>query len=169
MYLKLILPLFLLAAAISGCNAQEGANKSSSVAVVTYPELQEAVQKDDDRLYVVNFWATWCQPCVAELPDFMAVNAEMASNEAFEMILVSLDDVDALKSKVLPFIKNHQLEVRHFLLNDIKNMNEWIPDVNATWSGAIPATVFYLNGKAVHFVEGKLSKSALQDIISEFL
>lgn len=170
MYTKMLLPLLLLAAAISGCNAQvETSEDKSEVRVVNYPELQKVIQKDDNKLYVVNFWATWCQPCVAELPEFMEVNAQMASRDDFEMILVSMDDVEALKSKVIPFIQKNKLEVRHFLLDDVKNMNEWIPDVNANWSGAIPATVLYRNGKAVHFTEGKLSKSALQDIISKFL
>lgn len=165
---KVILPLLLLSSAFSGC-AQERVSEGSGIAVVTYPELQKAVLKEDDRLYVVNFWATWCQPCIAELPEFMEVNSAMKSRADFEMVLVSLDDVDALKSKVQPFIAKHKLDVRHFLLDDIKNMNEWIPDVDARWSGAIPATVFYRNGKSVHFVEGKLSKGALLEIISKFL
>jgi thiol-disulfide isomerase/thioredoxin len=43
---------------------------------VNFDELSQIINKNDDVLYVVNFWATWCSPCVEELPEFMEINRE---------------------------------------------------------------------------------------------
>ena len=148
------------------CNAQEN---PQVIKVVNYDELKSVIQKDDGKLYVVNFWATWCKPCVEELPAFMEVNNQFQSNPNFKMILVSLDNKKQLDSKVKKFIEKNNIDTDVYLLDDIKRMNEWIPDVDPTWSGAIPATVFYKNGKKIKFHEFEMTKYELEDIINENL
>ena len=54
----------------------------------------------DGKLYVVNFWATWCRPCMEELPDFLEVNEAYTVNDQYQMILVSLDKSSALQTEV---------------------------------------------------------------------
>ncbi len=61
------------------------------VKIVRFADLEAVMKKNDDKLYVVNFWATWCRPCVMELPEFMEVNDAYRNNPHFKMILVSLD------------------------------------------------------------------------------
>src|SRR5690606_17564455 len=70
---------------------------------VNYDELQSIVQKDDGKLYVVNFWATWCKPCIDELPVFMQVNELYHADPNFKMILVSMDNVKTLDTQVKRF------------------------------------------------------------------
>lgn len=147
------------------CNAQE----NFALKAVNYEELKSIIQKEDGKLYVVNFWATWCKPCIEELPYFMGVNELYKSEPNFKMILVSLDPVKTMDTKVKRFIENNNLKVDVYLLDDNKRMNEWIPDVDGSWSGAIPATVFYKNGKKVAFRELQLTKYELEDIIDENL
>lgn len=167
MKFKKILLLFVTAVylfALSGCKPE------SEIRVVNFEDLKPAFIKQDDRLYVVNFWATWCAPCVKEIPDFMEVNSEFSKSENFRMVLVSLDDSDNLESGVKTFITDKKIEnVDLYLLDDIKRMNEWIPAVDPAWSGSIPATLFIRNGKNLRFVSGPLEKDELRKIIAELL
>lgn len=167
MKFKKILLLFVTAVylfALSACKPE------SEIRVVNFEDLKPAFIKQDDRLYVVNFWATWCAPCVKEIPDFMEVNSEFSKSENFRMVLVSLDDSDNLESGVKTFITDKKIEnVDLYLLDDIKRMNEWIPAVDPAWSGSIPATLFIRNGKNLRFVSGPLEKDELREIIAELL
>ena len=159
--------LFLLLFTMAAC----GKTTSSSAPVlkaVQYEELTTVFGQNNDVLYVVNFWATWCGPCVEELPEFMEVNAEYANDPKFKMILVSLDNVKELEKTVKPFIAKHNIATDVYLLDDNKRMNMWIPAFDPAWTGAIPATVFYKNGKKLHFEENQLSKTALKNLITQY-
>jgi thiol-disulfide isomerase/thioredoxin len=149
------------------CQAQESENYV--LKTVNYDELKSVIQKEDGKLYVVNFWATWCKPCIEELPAFMAVNEEYKSDPNFKMILVSMDNKKQLDSKVKNFIEKNNMKVDVYLLDDNKRMNEWIPATDPKWSGAIPATVFYKNGEKVFFKELELTQFELEDLIEENL
>ena len=65
--------------------------------------------------------------------------------------------------------EEYKMDADLLLLNDVKNMNKWIKEVNLNWSGAIPATVFYKNGKQLYFKEGQLSKTELETLIKKHL
>lgn len=98
---------------------------------------------------VVNFWATWCVPCVEELPFF----EKLAENEDYHVVMVSLDFITMIDKKLVPFIENHPLE-NNVLVWDQKNTNKYIPEVDDQWSGAIPAT-WVITAKGEKFHEGK--------------
>ncbi len=156
----------LMLGLICSCHAQES---QAVLKAVNYDQLKSVIQKEDGKLYVVNFWATWCKPCIEELPDFMEVNEQFKNDPNFKMILVSMDNQKLLDTKVKKFIQNNNINVDVYLLDDIKRMNEWIPATDENWSGAIPATVFYKNGKKVKFHELQMTKYELEDIINENL
>ena len=132
-----------------------------------YTSVFNQFTKQNDTLYLVNFWATWCQPCVEELPDFMKVNNEFKTDK-FKMILVSLDKASDFDTKVKNYIKTNNITPDVYVLSDNKRMNEWIPKINKTWSGAIPATAIYKNGKQVFFTEGQISYTDLVNTINKF-
>lgn len=149
------------------CEAQS--KNEQVLKVVNYDELKKIIQVEDDVLYVVNFWATWCKPCVEELPHFMEVNELYKADPKYKMILVSLDPAKALDTKVKRFIENNNIATDVYILDDNKRMHEWIPDVDPKWSGAIPATVFYKNKKKIQFREMQMTQYELEDIINENL
>lgn len=151
---------------ILSCKGQESQNVLKAV---NYDELKSVIQKEDGKLYVVNFWATWCKPCIEELPAFMAVNEQYKDDSNFQMILVSMDSRKLLDTKVKRFIENNNIDTDVYLLDDNKRMNEWIPATDSTWSGAIPATVFYKNGKKVFFKELQMTQYELEDLIIDNL
>lgn len=138
-----------------------------TIDVVNYDQLKEILNGKNEKLVVVNFWATWCQPCVAELPHFMEVNAEYVADD-YEMILVSLDKASELNAGVQKMIDKLKITTDVYILDDNKRMNEWITAIDSSWSGAIPATVFYKNNEKVFFVEGQMSKEELKNKIEKY-
>lgn len=124
------------------------------------------LNKDNDTTYIINFWATWCIPCIKELPDFEAIN-KTYKNKKFKMLLVSLDFKSQIESSLIPFIDKHKLSAEVIVLSD-PNANEWINKVNKDWSGSIPATVIY-NKDFYFFHEGNMDYNELNKIITKNL
>lgn len=145
------------------------ATQKSILKVVNFDELQTILKKHDNKLYVVNFWATWCKPCVAELPGFMEVNENFRLNSHFKMILVNMDNALEIDSRVKPFLVKNKIKTDVYLLDDNKRMNEWIPAIDKNWSGAIPATVIYRNGEKLDFKESEIKKNELVHLIKNYL
>lgn len=134
--------------------------------IVDYYGLEEVINREDNKTYVVNFWATWCAPCVKELPYFEKLDKEYEDKNV-EVVLVSLDFPKKYESKLKPFIKKHQLRSELFALNDMDS-NYWIPQVSEDWSGALPATLIYNNGKR-QFYERAFHYDELETEIQKFL
>ncbi len=134
--------------------------------IYDFEGLKPFFNKDDDKIYVINFWATWCAPCVKELPYFEKLNAEY-SNKGVELLLVSLDFPRQYDTKLKPFLKEKQLTSKVVVLDDV-DANTWIPAVDEEWSGAIPATYIYKGDKS-QFYEGSLTYEELETEIQQFL
>ena len=115
---------------------------SKKVVSLNFEELeQQYLQKKNDSIYIINFWATWCKPCIKELPAFEKL-ASNYSDKKVKLLLVSLDFPDKLESQVIPFIERNNIQSEVVLLDDA-DANSWIPKVSPQWSGAIPATIIY--------------------------
>jgi len=140
-------------------------NDTVSVKAYDYAGLEYFLTQKNDTTYVVNFWATWCVPCVEELPHFEKINANYKENKV-KVLLVSLDMVKMIEGKLLPFIKNKQIKSEVLLLRD-PDADSWIPKVDSTWSGAIPATVIY-NADNRKFYEKSFTYDELEKEISNF-
>lgn len=124
-----------------------------------YSGLEYFLNRKTDTTYVVNFWATWCVPCVKELPAFEKLGQKYRGSKV-KILLVSLDMPKMAETKLLPFIKEKQLESQVVLLRD-PDANSWISKVNAKWSGAIPATLIY-NKKSRKFFEKSFTLEELE-------
>jgi len=138
---------------------------AQQVPVIGLDRLEQRLLLGGDTTYVVNFWATWCGPCVKELPYFEALHKASAGTLR-KVILVSLDFAEQLHTKVVPFVKQKQLQSEVVLLDE-ERPNEWIPRVSETWSGALPATLFVNAAKKVrHFHEGSFAEGELEKKLS---
>ena len=111
----------------------------------SFEDFQPWLLKNNDTTYIINFWATWCKPCVAELPVFEALNAKVQDDKV-KVILCSLDFPNAIESSLYPFVEKHDLQSQVVVLLDGKT-NRWIDKVSPEWSGAIPATYIYKKDK----------------------
>lgn len=135
---------------------------SSGLRQVDMGQLQSAVNRPNDTLYVVNFWATWCKPCVNEMPYFENAQQEFGK-EKVKVIFVSLNSTKEVK-QVEKLVSAKALKAETVLL-DAGNPNNWINTVDSSWSGAIPATAMYRRGKKVFFREGEFEQPELYSII----
>ena len=104
----------------------------------------KAINMEDlkGKVVFMNFWATWCAPCVKELPYFEKLNQE---NPNVKVILVSLDFEKQVENKLIPFLKKKKIISTSIYLAD-KDYNSWLPKIDKNWSGSIPATVIFYSG-----------------------
>jgi thiol-disulfide isomerase/thioredoxin len=124
--------------------------------------LQKIIHGQSDRLLVINFWATWCAPCIKELPYFEKLNQD---NKA-QVLLVSMDyDLDSNTAKVDRFVVRKKLQSRVLILTE-NDPNSWIEKIDKHWSGALPATLV-INTKTGNreFVQGELSEGELEKLL----
>ena len=131
--------------------------------IVDYNGLEPFLCKSNDTTYVVNFWATWCKPCVKELPGFEKLG-ENYKDRKVKVILVSLDFFKNYKTTLLPFLKNRGIKSDVILLHD-PDSNGWIDKVDKTWSGAIPATLIY-NKYSRSFYEQSFTYNQLDSVLN---
>ncbi|MCX8533390.1 TlpA family protein disulfide reductase [Chryseobacterium luquanense] len=165
--MKKIFSLIVLIFSASLCYSQEQVIVND-IPMIKYEQLENKIKEEKDVLLVLNFWSTTCAPCVRELPDFMEVNNKFKSNLKYKMLLVSLDRAKD-KERVIEFIKKKNLTAEVVLLDDIKRMNTWIPKFEKNWDGNIPVTIVYKNGEKVHFNDGEMSKTELENVITKNL
>ncbi len=139
----------------------------SPVKLISLHEIEKRVAKGNDTLYVINFWATWCAPCVEELPAFEKVTSS-SWERPLKVILVSLDFKSRMQSDVIPFVKKNQLQSEVFVINE-PDQQEFIERTHPNWSGALPATLFISNKTNTRvFEEKQLTFSELSNIILNF-
>jgi thiol-disulfide isomerase/thioredoxin len=110
-----------------------------SVPVTKIDSLLKRIDNGGDTTYVVNFWATWCGPCCAELHYFTELDSTKPVKN-LKVILVSLDFKKDISSKLIPFIEKRKIKTEVLFLDEV-NDNEWIPKVDKEWQGNIPATL----------------------------
>ena len=129
---------------------------SQNVPVLKITDLEKRIKNNSDTTYIVNFWATWCAPCVKELPDFDSINTVYKNNKV-KVLLISMDFKEDLKTKLLPFIAAKKIRSEVALLDEV-NGNYFIPKVSEQWTGAIPGTLIRNNQKNIdHFFEKKIN------------
>lgn len=134
--------------------------------ILDYNGLEPYLTRTDDKTYVVNFWATWCAPCVKELPHFEALNKNYKENNV-EVLLVSLDFPHQYEKNLKPFIKKHDLQSKILVLDDV-DQNTWIPKIDENWGGAIPVTIIYNKNKR-EFYNKTFTYEELETELKQFL
>lgn len=118
----------------------------------------------DDGIYVFNFWASWCKPCVTEMPAFETLANDFRLNKV-SVIFISLDFKRDLET-VEKFVTEHQIKSKVYLIDE-PDYNSWIDKVSPQWSGAIPATLIS-NGIRKDFYEQSFDYQSLSDKIRHF-
>jgi thiol-disulfide isomerase/thioredoxin len=140
---------------------------AQTVKLLKVSELEARLKKGSDTLYVVNFWATWCAPCIKELPNFEQL-AKNNTNQPLKVLLVSVDFKSKLESTVQPFVKKKGLQNEVYLLNET-NQQYYIDKISKDWSGALPATLFVNSKKGARkLVEKELNYEELVKLYNTY-
>lgn len=141
---------------------------AQTIPILTFDSFKKYLQPSSDSVYVINFWATWCKPCVEELPAFEKLN-ETYKNQKVKVLLVSLDFKSQYDKKVVPFVKKNKLNSEVIML-DTQGDNSFIDKVSPQWQGTIPATAFvHIGTSTKNFFEKQFSYEQLENIVKPLI
>ena len=151
---KAILTAFLSMMFLAGMTQSE-------IPVWKMTDYQHYVQSDSGKILVINFWATFCKPCIAEIPGFTEV-VNTYKDQGVTLLLVSLDMPSFYPAKILRFVKEHSFTAPVVWLDET-DADYFCPLVDKRWSGSIPATLI-LNQRTGYrkFMEGEMEKAEFE-------
>lgn len=112
--------------------------QAQQIPQLTSAQLKSFTQKQDG-IYVINLWATWCRPCVEELPDIEKVAASL-HDKPVHVMLVSLDYASAYPKVIQRFVTQHHLQSPVYWLNET-NPNAINDVLGGQWMGVVPTTL----------------------------
>lgn len=131
--------------------------------VVKLPDLEKILNTPSDQIQVINFWATWCGPCIKEMPLIEKLGHERTD---IRITLVSMDlELDSNPDKVFRFVERKAIKSDVMIL-DAPDPNSWIDKIEKQWSGSLPATIVIntKTGKRA-FVGKELKEGELESLI----
>lgn len=144
----------------------EAAYSQQKISEWKITDVENHIAQNKDAILVINFWATFCKPCVAEIPSFIEV-CNRYKDKKVSLLLISLDLPSFYPKKIAAFAAKHHFNTPISWLNE-SNADYFCPKVDAKWSGSIPATLIIntKNGKRIFFEE-EISGEALEKAIME--
>ncbi len=163
--------------AVAGCGGQsalvgtgtpEGVPETGKVLPIDAEELKTLLERNRGRVVVINLWATWCPPCVVEMPELQKFHDRHADAGVF-LAAVSADALETLETTVEPFVQKQGLTFPVFILKEV------VPDelgkmLGAEFSGALPTTLVYTReGNLSKVWEGQIHLSDLENAVSPLL
>ena len=138
-------------------------SKAPAVREIDLAGLKKLLERDGARArpLLVNFWATWCEPCRAEFPDLVKIDAEYRKR-GLDFVVISIDDVSEINTSVPKFLREMRAEMPAYLLNT-PDTDVAIKAVDPAWSGGLPATFLYdASGKLVFKHLGRIKPEELR-------
>jgi len=140
---------------------------SQSIPKWKVTELEEYISKSETPT-VVNFWATYCGPCLKEIPYFLEVVKQYEKN-GVKLLLVSLDFKESFPDKISSFADKRKFTSPIVWLDET-NADYFCPKVDSKWSGVMPATLFINNKKGYRsFFEEEMSKGKFETELKKML
>src|SRR5690606_17532807 len=146
---------------------EEWAKEPVSIKEISLAEAGDLMKNDSKKLRLVNFWATWCGPCIIEFPELVSIN-RMYRDRDFEFISVSTDKINK-KEKALEILTKKQASNTNYIYSG-KDIYELIEVVDKEWQGSLPYTALIApGGEILYKVEGTFDPPALKMAIVEHL
>ncbi len=133
---------------------------------INYQELENRIRGQKDTIFIINFWATWCKPCVEEMPLIDNISSTY-QGKPVKVLLVSLDFPDQIEGRLKSFVQKKHI-INEVLVLDESNPNSWISKVSDDWSGAIPSCWFLYQGRE-EFYEGQITPEIIDQRLNSLL
>ncbi len=131
------------------------------VAAISSADFKRVLEHHKGKVVVVNFWATWCIPCIQELPEFNLLQTRYAE-KGVVVLAVSVDEPDLLEKRVQPFFAEKAPDLTSYLSTE--DSSDFIGAFEPEWLGALPTTIFFgRDGKIDEVVNGRLLYHALEE------
>ncbi len=145
-----------------------GSIKAQDIRVVKFADLQKWKNDKSDTVYVINFWATWCKPCLVEMPAFESLGERFAGAKV-KVLMVSLDAPTDLENKVKPYVRKYYLRNPVYLYHDPK-VKKWQQKLHPNFSGSLPATLIHQGShRYTKMITGPMSYMELYGMVNELL
>lgn len=146
---------------------EEWAKEPVSLNEISLAEAGDLMKNDSKKLRLVNFWATWCGPCIIEFPELVSIN-RMYRDRDFEFVSVSTDKINK-KEKALEILTKKEASNTNYIYSG-KDIYELIEVVDKEWQGSLPYTALIApGGEILYKVEGTFDPPALKMAIVEHL
>ena len=138
------------------------------VSAIDTEALKTMLTEQRERPLLVNFWATWCDPCREEFPDLVKIDSEYRPR-AMDFVTISLDDFSDIKTGVPKFLGSMKATMPAYLLN-VSDPEPAIDFVDKGWSGSLPATFLYnAKGEVVYKHFGRVDPNELRAAIDKLV
>lgn len=142
--------------------------KIPSARPINAEELQVLLKRDGTRPLLVNYWATWCDPCRVEFPDLVKIDNKYRP-KGLDFITITLDDLADIKTAVPKFLRRMNARMPVYLL-DVVDPEPAINWVDREWGGSLPATFLYNNkGEVVYKHFGRIKTDELRTAIEKLV
>ena len=133
---------------------------------VNADEMKALLKRDGGKPLLVNYWATWCEPCRDEFPELVKLDSDYRG-KGLDFIAITLDDAKDIDTEVPKFLREMNARMPVYLL-DVVDPEPTINFVDPKWGGALPATFLYDNKGAVvykHF--GRVDIKELREAVEK--
>ncbi len=143
-------------------------NSSRAACAINAAELQGLLKRDGTRPLLVNYWATWCDPCRDEFPDLVKIDEQYRA-KGLDFIAITLDDLKDIDTEVPKFLREMHAKMPVYLLN-VSDPEPAINAVDPEWGGALPATFLYnQRGQIVYKHFGRVNATELRAAIEKLV
>jgi thiol-disulfide isomerase/thioredoxin len=138
------------------------------VSAIDTEALIALLKRESEKPLLVNFWATWCDPCRDEFPDLVKIDAEYR-RQGLDFVTVSLDDFTDIKTSVPKFLQQMKATMPAYLL-DVRDPEPAITAVDPKWQGDLPATILYTSkGEIAYKHFGRVNPGELRQAIDKLI
>ena len=138
------------------------------VTAIDTEKLVTLLKRQSDKPLLVNFWATWCDPCRDEFPDLVKIDADYRK-QGLDFVTVSLDDLPDIKTAVPEFLQKMNATMPAYLLN-VSDADPAIKAVDPQWQGDLPATILYTtNGEVAYKHFGRVNTGELRQALDKLI
>jgi len=140
--------------------------KAQTIPAYTAKQLVDRISAHKDTTYIINFWATWCGPCVRELPQFDKLQ-QIYEGKPVKVIMASFDFKESYPDKLATYISRKNILPEVIWWSET-NANEFIPKIDNNWSGALPATLVVNGTSKFHaFIERPATAEEIVKLVSK--
>ena len=137
------------------------------LATIELQGVKQLAKNGSDKLLLINLWATWCGPCLQEMPELVTIN-RMYRKRPFEFITLSLDD-PSNKVQVLESLKQNYVAAKNFLV-DSTDRDKLAEALDPKWPGPLPYTLLVApGGKIIYRHDGPIEPLEVKRAIVDYL
>jgi thiol-disulfide isomerase/thioredoxin len=166
--LIVLLLSFAVPAQRKGRTAKQATEVKTKVAPLKTDDLKALLAKPKDKPLLINFWATWCDPCRDEFPDLVKIDKAYRPR-SIDFVTVSLDEVKDINTRVPEFLTTMKATMPAYLL-DANDPEPAINAVDQRWQGDLPATFLYnAQGELIYKHFGRVDIAELRGALDKLI